>query len=52
MFGKIALVRYGGIFRGDKALLAEQHGAVGVIIYSDPFDYAPEPHSHNRVSFH
>lgn len=49
MFGKIAMVRYGGTFRGDKALLAERHGAVGVIIYSDPFDYAPESHTHNRV---
>ncbi|GMF44603.1 unnamed protein product [Phytophthora fragariaefolia] len=34
--GKIALVRYGGNFRGLKAMAAEQHGMVGVLIYSDP----------------
>ena len=36
--GKIVLVRYGKNFRGVKAHLAEEHGAVGVIIYSDPQD--------------
>ena len=36
--GKIVLVRYGQSFRGVKVHLAEQHGAVGVIIYSDPED--------------
>jgi N-acetylated-alpha-linked acidic dipeptidase len=36
--GKIVLVRYGQNFRGVKAHLAEEHGAVGVIIYSDPED--------------
>ncbi|KAI9918204.1 hypothetical protein PsorP6_013307 [Peronosclerospora sorghi] len=36
--GKIALVRYGRNFRGLKVMLAEQHGMVGVLIYSDPFD--------------
>ncbi|CEG48417.1 hypothetical protein F444_02327 [Plasmopara halstedii] len=36
--GKIALVRYGGNFRGLKVMLAEKHGMVGVLIYSDPFD--------------
>ncbi|KAG7399733.1 hypothetical protein PHYBOEH_008067 [Phytophthora boehmeriae] len=34
--GKIALVRYGRNFRGLKAMLAEQHGMAGVLIYSDP----------------
>ncbi|KAJ1963683.1 Vacuolar protein sorting-associated protein 70 [Dispira parvispora] len=34
--GKIVLVRYGELFRGIKVQLAEEHGAVGVIIYSDP----------------
>ncbi|GMF09508.1 unnamed protein product [Phytophthora lilii] len=34
--GKIALVRYGGNFRGLKVMAAEQHGMVGVLIYSDP----------------
>ncbi len=36
--GRIALVRYGGSFRGVKAKLAEEHGAIGLIIYSDPED--------------
>jgi N-acetylated-alpha-linked acidic dipeptidase len=36
--GKIVLVRYGQNFRGVKVLVAQEHGAAGVIIYSDPFD--------------
>lgn len=36
--GKIVLVRYGENFRGVKAYIAQQHGAAGVIIYSDPAD--------------
>ncbi|TYZ66723.1 hypothetical protein PybrP1_010688 [[Pythium] brassicae (nom. inval.)] len=36
--GKIALVRYGGNFRGLKVMAAEQHGMAGVLIYSDPQD--------------
>jgi N-acetylated-alpha-linked acidic dipeptidase len=36
--GKIVLVRYGQNFRGVKTFLAEEHGAAGVIIYSDPAD--------------
>jgi N-acetylated-alpha-linked acidic dipeptidase len=36
--GKIVLVRYGQNFRGVKEFIAQEHGAAGVIIYSDPFD--------------
>jgi N-acetylated-alpha-linked acidic dipeptidase len=36
--GKIAIARYGASFRGVKAKVAEEHGAVGLIIYSDPAD--------------
>ena len=36
--GKIALARYGKAWRGIKAKLAQEHGAVGCLIYSDPFD--------------
>ena len=36
--GKIALVRYGGAFRGLKVKEAKDRGAVGVLIYSDPRD--------------
>jgi N-acetylated-alpha-linked acidic dipeptidase len=36
--GKIVLVRYGQNFRGVKAFVAQERGAAGVIIYSDPAD--------------
>ena len=36
--GKIVVVRYGNSFRGVKAKVAEDHGAIGCIIYSDPAD--------------
>lgn len=36
--GKIAIARYGNSFRGVKAKVAEDNGAVGLIIYSDPAD--------------
>ncbi|KAH3845996.1 hypothetical protein DPMN_088291, partial [Dreissena polymorpha] len=36
--GKIVLVRYGKIFRGDKVRQAEKRGAIGVILFSDPDD--------------
>jgi len=36
--GKIVLVRYGQNFRGVKVFDAQEHGAAGVIIYSDPAD--------------
>ena len=36
--GKIVLVRYGQNFRGVKVFVAQEHGAAGVILYSDPFD--------------
>jgi N-acetylated-alpha-linked acidic dipeptidase len=36
--GKIVLMRYGQNFRGVKAFIAQEHGAAGVIIYSDPAD--------------
>ncbi len=34
--GKIVIVRYGQNYRGVKVYLAQQHGAAGVIMYSDP----------------
>ena len=36
--GKIVLVRYGKSFRGVKAFVAQEHGAAGVLLYSDPAD--------------
>jgi N-acetylated-alpha-linked acidic dipeptidase len=34
--GKIVLVRYGVVWRGLKAKLAQEHGALGCIMYWDP----------------
>ena len=36
--GKICIVRYGGSYRGVKAKVAGDNGAVGLILYSDPAD--------------
>lgn len=36
--GKIALIKYGGIFRGLKVKRAQELGMVGAVIYSDPGD--------------
>jgi N-acetylated-alpha-linked acidic dipeptidase len=38
LHGKIVICRYGGNFRGVKVYIAEQRGAVGVLIYTDPQD--------------
>ncbi|WP_374569627.1 transferrin receptor-like dimerization domain-containing protein [Phenylobacterium sp.] len=42
--GKIVIARYGKVWRGLKPRLAQDHGAIGCIIYSDPADdgYAQE----------
>lgn len=36
--GKIVIARYGKSWRGIKPKLAQEHGAVGCIIYSDPHE--------------
>ena len=36
--GKILLVRYGETYRGVKSFVAQQYGAAGVLMYSDPVD--------------
>ncbi|MEZ6195137.1 MAG: M28 family peptidase [Planctomycetota bacterium] len=36
--GKIVLARYGGNYRGYKAKFAEEAGAAGLVIFSDPAD--------------
>ncbi|RUS31477.1 LOW QUALITY PROTEIN: hypothetical protein BC938DRAFT_477741 [Jimgerdemannia flammicorona] len=48
--GTIALVRYGGVFRGLKVRAAERFGCLGVLIYSDPADDGPlnKPGNHDR----
>jgi N-acetylated-alpha-linked acidic dipeptidase len=40
--GKIALVKYGGPYRGVKVRNAEAHGMVGVVMFSDPGDDGPQ----------
>ena len=42
--GRIAIARYGSGWRGLKPKLAQEHGAIGCLIYSDPADdgYAVE----------
>ena len=35
---KIVIARYGGNFRGYKAKFAQENGAIGLIIYTDPKD--------------
>lgn len=42
--GLIALVRYGGIFRGLKVERAQQLGMIGVVMYSDPGDDPIQDH--------
>lgn len=36
--GKIALARYGGVFRGLKVKRAQELGMIGTVIYTDPGD--------------
>ncbi|GMG55992.1 unnamed protein product [Ambrosiozyma monospora] len=36
--GKIAIIRYGAIFRGLKIKFAQDHGIAAVLLYSDPYD--------------
>ena len=38
LHGKIVIARYGSNFRGVKVYIAEQRGAAGVLLYSDPQD--------------
>ncbi|XP_047486608.1 putative N-acetylated-alpha-linked acidic dipeptidase [Penaeus chinensis] len=40
--GKIVIARYGRIFRANIAQMAEGLGAVGLVLFSDPSDFAPE----------
>ena len=53
LHGKIVICRYGSNFRGVKVYLAQQRGAVGVLLYSDPQDdgYAKgDPWPHRSVA--
>nr|XP_039260069.1 putative N-acetylated-alpha-linked acidic dipeptidase [Styela clava] len=37
--GHVCISRYGRIFRGSKAQIAQSYGCKGLILYSDPYDY-------------
>ncbi|XP_039248449.1 putative N-acetylated-alpha-linked acidic dipeptidase [Styela clava] len=37
--GHVCISRYGRIFRGSKAMIAQEYGCTGLILYSDPIDY-------------
>jgi len=41
--GKIGLVRFGQMGRATKVKVAQQFGIAGLLIFSDPEDYAPDP---------
>jgi N-acetylated-alpha-linked acidic dipeptidase len=47
--GKIVLVRYGAVYRGVKVYIAQQFGAKGVLIYSDPVDDADKDNARYPV---
>ena len=36
--GKIVIAKYGRSWRGIKPKVAQEHGAIGCLIYSDPID--------------
>lgn len=40
--GTIILARYGKAFRANIAKMAEERGALGLLLFSDPSDYAPD----------
>ena len=40
--GRVVMMRFGQIFRGNKMMWAERFGAIGAIIFSDPSDYHPD----------
>jgi len=45
--GHIVIAKYGKIYRGDKAKIAADEGAIGLILYTDPTDYSPEGVAHS-----
>lgn len=49
--GKIAIVRYGGIFRGLKIKRAQELGMIGCLIYSDPGDDGERTDEHGYKTY-
>jgi len=46
--GKVVIARFGGNFRGYKAKYAEEAGAAGLVIYSDPGNSTEPPYPDGR----
>ncbi len=46
--GKVVIARFGGNFRGYKAKYAEEAGAAGLVIYSDPGNSTEPPYPQGR----
>ncbi|CAF1218661.1 unnamed protein product [Didymodactylos carnosus] len=49
LVGSIIICRFGRIYRGNKLGFAQQYGAVGLILYNDPIDYAPNGTSKDKT---
>lgn len=47
--GKVVIARYGGNFRGYKAKYAEEAGAAGLVIYSDPGNATEPPYPQGKA---
>jgi N-acetylated-alpha-linked acidic dipeptidase len=47
--GKVVIARFGGNFRGYKAKYAEEAGAAGLLIYSDPGNSTEPPYPQGRA---
>ncbi|GAB6026431.1 hypothetical protein CHUAL_012631 [Chamberlinius hualienensis] len=50
--GKIVIARYGEIFRGNKVNLASQYGALAIILFNDPYQYAQDGEEPDKVYPH
>ncbi len=48
--GKVVIARYGGNFRGFKVKFAEERGAAGVIMFSDPGDNPGTPYPEGAMT--
>lgn len=49
--GKIAIARYGGIFRGLKIKRAQELGMVGTVLFSDPGDDGSNTEEHGAIAY-
>ncbi|KAF2124405.1 Zn-dependent exopeptidase [Dothidotthia symphoricarpi CBS 119687] len=49
--GKIALAKYGGVFRGLKVKRAQEMGMVGIVMYTDPGDDGSVTEKNGNASY-